>query len=239
MATKQKNLAIYMTCHHSPYAASRLPPVGDMFITLLSPVLPDWRLLVYDVVENQYPESLETIDAALITGSPASVYDDDEWIKQLHQRTRDLVDQQVPTVGVCFGHQMLASALDGRVERASAGWGLGLKPVHFARRDWMDPAHESLNLAHVHQDQVVEMPTGARRLAGDDFCPNAAFEIGDRVLTVQGHPEFTNHTLDVIIHEVDGRAPPEVCTKARASTAGSNDGTLFARWIAGFINKAR
>ena len=224
-----------MASHHTPYAAERLAPTGDIFLDLLRPAFPDWSLPVYDVVEQRYPDSLDDIDAVVITGSPASVYDNEPWISKLLDATREVAGRNIPIIGICFGHQVLAEALGGKVSRADVGWGLGIKPVDFEQREWMKPYRATLNLSHIHQDQVTQLPEGAERLAGDSFCPNAAFVIGKRAFAVQGHPEFTNDTLEVLTQELMEKAPPEVFSASLSSLRQRNDGPVLAQWIAQFL----
>ncbi|MEZ5904065.1 MAG: hypothetical protein R3C69_02820 [Geminicoccaceae bacterium] len=101
-------------------------------------------------------------------------------------------------VGICFGHQVLASALGARVEKAAVGWGVG--PHHYAieeRPGWMGPdqggaAPDGFTLNAMHQDQVLDLPPGARLVASSPFCPIAALAYGDHALSFQAHPEFDN-----------------------------------------------
>lgn len=132
----------------------------------------------------------------VITGSPSGVYESDPWIQQLIYWLRAL-KRDVPAVGICFGHQIMAQAWGGHVEKSDKGWGVGL---HEYRIEALDVWHkllgradagEAIRVAVTHQDQVVVKPDNALRLAGSDFTPNGALYYTDRkALSFQCHPEF-------------------------------------------------
>ena len=233
---RTRQLAIFMACHHSEYVRERVSGVGEMFLRLLQDKMPQWRCVIYDVVDQCYPADLKEVDGVVITGSPASVYDEQPWIKTLQQKTQQVIEEGIPLLGVCFGHQLIAQVLGGKVEKATVGWGLGIKPVPFTQTPWMSPWLKPLNLVHVHQDQVTRLPEGARCLAGDEFCPYESFAIADRILTVQGHPEFTNHTLEVLNEDLKTRGVSDSVLKNSASSLKKhNDGDVFAQWSAEFF----
>lgn len=173
----------------------------DLFGALLGPHRVE--LTVTHVDHGDQPHDTD-VDGWLISGSPASVYDDLPWIASTEDLVRRVVDAGQPVVGICFGHQLLAQALGGRVERAGVGWGAGIHTYDLAD-GWFadgtgpvdrDESHDhgdagTISLIASHQDQVVEMPDGARLAARTDHCPIAAFTIGAQVLSIQPHPEFT------------------------------------------------
>lgn len=168
----------------------------DLFGALLGPHRVE--LTVTHVDHGDQPHDTD-VDGWLISGSPASVYDDLPWIAPTEDLVRRVVDAGQPVVGICFGHQLLAQALGGRVERAGVGWGAGIYTYDLADGWYADgsrPADDkdgadTVSLIASHQDQVVEMPDGARLAARTDHCPIAAFTIGTQVLSIQPHPEFT------------------------------------------------
>ena len=107
---------------------------------------------------------------------------------------RRYIDAGVPTLGVCFGHQLLADVLGGRVQRNPNGWELGLTEVRLTGPGQRDPLlrdlPDPLQVLQTHQDAVTELPPGAVRLAGNAHTPNQAFAFGDHVRAVQFHPEM-------------------------------------------------
>jgi GMP synthase-like glutamine amidotransferase len=165
----------------------------DMFRELLREGDENLEFEVYDVRHGEYPEDIDEVDAYLITGSRHSVYDDLPWIPPLLEFIRELHRRRKKTLGICFGHQAVAHALGGLTEKADAGWGVGLHRHRFRERpSWFDDGELEFPILVTHQDQVTRNAEGARVLASSDFCPNAVCQIGDHMLTFQGHPEFLN-----------------------------------------------
>ena len=156
----------------------------------------------FDVRRDRYPRRIDDCDGYLITGSRASVYDDEPWIARLIGFVDELHNAGASTVGICFGHQLVAQALGGTVGRAPAGWGVGVHSWTVVRHEpWMRPAKREFRLLASHQDQIETLPPGARLLASSTFCPHAAFAIGDHMLALQGHPEFTKAYAEFLMHK--------------------------------------
>ncbi len=137
------------------------------------------------------PTSLADCDGWIVTGSRHSVYDGHAWIATAEEVVREAVADEVPLVGICFGHQLLAQALGGRVEKAAVGWRIGAQQYEATEPlPWLGGT-DPYTLIASHQDQVVEPPSDAVVWSSGDGCPVAGMRVGDRAWTVQGHPEFT------------------------------------------------
>ena len=148
-------------------------------------------LVVFDATVGDLPKDPSDCDAYIISGSASSVYDDEAWIRDLEEFVRDVARSDVPVFGICFGHQVLAEALGGTVERAENGWGIGVHTMRvIEERSWMDPQIESIDLMMSHQDQVVGLPNNAVVLGSSDHCENYLVEFTPIAVGIQGHPEF-------------------------------------------------
>jgi GMP synthase-like glutamine amidotransferase len=188
-------------------------------------LLPDVTIVPYDVWNGSLPSSPDECDAWLCGGSRASVYDELPWIPPLLAFVRSVRDAGRPYVGVCFGHQVLAAALGGRVERAAAGWGAG---AH--RLDVADGT--SLNLLFMHQDQVVALPPGGEVLASAEHCPVAMMRAAPAMVGIQPHPEFTTGFVARLLDDRELRIGAEKTAAARASlTSGPTDEAEAAQWM--------
>lgn len=197
------------------------------------------QLFEYRVTEGDFPADLHACDAYLVTGSPQGVYDADPWISELAAFLCRSYAAGQKLVGICFGHQLLAHSLGGRAEKSVNGWGMGLRQfaIH-ATPPWMTPALSTGQLYFCHQDQVVCLPTQAKQIAGDAFCPNTIFVMGNQVLGIQGHPEFSAAFMATLITALGPAAGATVATKAAATLpAGAPDAAIVAQWIVNFLEQ--
>jgi GMP synthase (glutamine-hydrolysing) len=132
-------------------------------------------------------------DGALVTGSPWSVVDPAPWMDGAAAWLLDAARSR-PVLGVCFGHQLLARALGGAVERNPGGREAGTREVRLTDAGRRDPLFagcpERLLVQQTHEDHVSLMPPGATTLAVNDFSPVQAFAVGDSIRCVQFHPEM-------------------------------------------------
>ena len=170
----------------------------------------------------------EDFDGYVLTGSASSVYDDVPWIAPAEDFVRAVVDRGIPVAGICFGHQLLAQALGGKVEKAPVGWGMGVHAYDLE----LDDGPTTMRLQAMHQDQVVALPEGARVWARSEHCPIAGFTVGDRVWTVQAHPEFSAPFAGALIDRRRPLVGDEWADAAAATLDDPTDHELVATWIA-------
>lgn len=178
-----------LTTGHAPDAMKDLGNYDALFRTLLDGH--GFEFENYDVVDGVFPGGVDAADGWLITGSKHGAYEPHDWIPPLEQFIRDAYAARVPVVGICFGHQIIAQALGGRVEKFAGGWAVGRKTYDFGG--------EPVALNAWHQDQVTVRPVGAEVIASNDFCENAALLYDDRIYSVQPHPEFDASFIDGLI----------------------------------------
>jgi GMP synthase-like glutamine amidotransferase len=212
----------------------------NMFRALLSPHVPGLDLVPYDVIGGELPAGPDACDAWVCPGSRHSVYEDLDWISEVSVFVRDVRDAGVPFAGICFGHQLLAQALGGRVDRAAGGWGAGTRRVTVDRHErWMDPPAASLALHFMHQDQVEVVPPGGVVLAHAEHCPVAVLRVGKSMVGVQAHPEFPAAYVDALLSDRVTRIGDAEVAAARASLAQPTDEVTVARWLAQVLAPAR
>ena len=182
----------------------------------------------WNVVDCEFPESPGDADGWLITGSRFAVYEDHSWIEPLASFVRDCYDAASPIAGICFGHQMLAHALGGKVEKFSEGWSVGLVEYKFK-------GHR-LKLNAWHQDQVVELPEGAEVIGSSHFCRNAMIAYGKKAISVQPHPEFDRRFLGQLIEKRGrGVVPEELLREAVRNLESPSDSARIASAISEFF----
>jgi GMP synthase-like glutamine amidotransferase len=195
------------------------------------------ELVTYDADLGHLPESVDECDGWITSPGRPSVTDDDQWIADTQAFVRAVVEAEQPFVGICFGHQLLAQAMGGRVERAADGWGVGAQTYEVvATEPWMTPAVPRFELIASHEDQVVALPPGAHLLATAEYCPNAMFALGDRAFGIQPHPELTAAHSTVLLAARRDLVGPARADAALATLDRPLDRDLVAGWIARFLS---
>lgn len=213
----------------------------DMFARLLSSVADDLEFFTRAALDGDVPDNPGDADAWLITGSRYGVYERHDWIVRLEGFVRQIVSAEVPLVGICFGHQVIASALGGEVVKSDKGWGVGHHDYTvIGSRSWMSSTPDQLTLNAVHQDQVVALPDGASVLATSPFCENAVIAYGDSALTFQPHPEFNDDfKRDLIRDRLEEIVPEERMQAGTKSLESAMTTDIAATWIVDFLSHAR
>lgn len=218
--------------------ANKFGRYPDMFEHLLGKTRAEFTFTACPVFQGAALPAPDSVDGVLITGSPAGVYDDLPWIAPLEEFIRSAMERKIPTIGVCFGHQLMVQALGGLVEKSGKGWGAG---VHtYSVTD--DAGYSALNgrqflsCAVSHQDQVITLPRGAQRLAGSAFCPFGLLTFAQGPgLSMQMHPEFSPEFGSTLLKARLDRIPPDVADLALLTYRQPSDQLVLIELIAEFF----
>jgi GMP synthase-like glutamine amidotransferase len=201
-----------------------------MFARMLGP---GFETETFNVEARELPSDPQAHAAYLITGSPAGVYEPLPWIEPLSEFIR--AADQAKVVGVCFGHQVMAEALGGHVEKSDKRWGAGLHRYDVVRPEpWMDGAQQ-VAIPASHQDQVVIQPPNTEVVCRSSFTPFAGLAWADRpAISFQFHPEFSPAFAKALIERRYDVVPdPDA---AIASLDAPNDNERVASWIRRFLS---
>lgn len=217
---------------------------GVMFARLFEQ-LPNWSnqhycYQHYYILDGHWPSDHNPCDVYLITGSKSGVYDTAPWIPKLINWIQRQYQLNVPLLGICFGHQILAHALGGNASQCDRGWGVGIRSISLNRLPSDTSVSETditaVSLIYSHQDQVDRLPADAQILLADEFCPYAAFEIPQRVLAFQGHPEFTSEYLQRLLPRRIKHIGAATLNAGLSSLDKAADDLLVAQWMINFID---
>jgi len=158
---------------------------------------------VFKVSDGRFPPSVSTTsweyDGIVISGSQTSVYDDRDWIHELTEWFRRAHAADVPTLGICWGHQFIAQTLGGRVVDTGE-YELGYETIE---RLGEDPVFRDVprrfTSFETHSDRVAELPAGATTLARNRFGVQA-FRLAS-AYGVQFHPEYDRETAEWVVRQ--------------------------------------
>jgi len=207
----------------------------DMVENLLQPCMPDHEFSTASVVQGESLPAPADYDGYIIMGSRHSVYDELPWIKPLQQFIREVTAQRIPLVGICFGHQIMAEALGGKVEAAKEGWILGVQEYSISG------GNKGIKSIAYHHDQIVLDPPDIDIIMKNESCANGACLYRDfPAFSMQPHPEFEKHfTTGLLNISRDGTVPEPLVDEALNAINTPIHQQRFAQAMAAvLLNKA-
>lgn len=188
--------------------------------------------------EKPIPASLDGYDGLIVLGGSMGPTDDEQapWLPATRALLAEGVKQQIPTLGICLGAQLMATALGGHVRTNPVGPEVGLHSVEFSRDAVGDPLFGELNESSVpvvqwHWLEADQLPEGATLLASSAGCQNQAFRVGPCAWGVQFHPEALSATAgDWAADDTAGLAELELEADAVVATVRDADPELTKIW---------
>jgi GMP synthase-like glutamine amidotransferase len=200
-----KRFGVLLCAPDQGYLQKRYGGYFTLFANMLSEPGETWDL--FRVVDGQFPatEDLCKYHGFVVTGSRYDAHGNDVWILKLCHLLQTLNTMGTKILGICFGHQVLCRALGGNIGRASVGWDIGLRKITVC--DKLSAKYSGLEIPSMisiiecHQDNVYKVPSGAEILASSGKTNIEMFSLGDNILGIQGHPEYT---IDILFHLIDG-----------------------------------
>ncbi|KAL0064544.1 hypothetical protein AAF712_008489 [Marasmius tenuissimus] len=258
-SSKRVKIALFLCDTPIPVVLAAHGDYTNIFRTLLESTLPpNFELVLdpYDVVNKmEYPDDdkLKEYDAIMLTGSAANAYDKIPWTTKLISYIARVSDPstsphpQLRVVGICFGHQIVALAVGGICERTpGAKWEIGPTPISLTPlgKEVFGVEGDELNIQEMHRDYVPSVPPQFHLLGSTDATMNQGMVryFGDsvsrdpiqiQILTVQGHPEFTEPIVSEVLKTRHATGVVDDATKDDATRRKDwrNDGKIVARAV--------
>jgi glucosinolate gamma-glutamyl hydrolase len=251
LSRNTKRFAVLVTGHPMDSIKKSFGDYGKMISDALRSEGEEW--ISYNVVDDQFPsdEEIRSFDGILLSGSKHDAHANDPWIQKLRKLVVDCATnfQDKKIVGICFGHQLIANALGGVSGRSNCGWEVGIKHIQVSDRfkqifnDYQEVLNgmqgNSFKILEVHQDQVLELPDGAELLASSANTKVEMFSWGKNVLCVQGHPEFNEQIVKMIVDaRKDEVIPTEIAATAVHSLSQGTDNSSLRLLLKKFLHSS-
>jgi len=190
----------------------------------------------YDCKRGQFPTNINEYDFYITTGSKASVYDGLDWVQELILFIQQLDIKKKKLIGICFGHQLIAMAREGKVEKSEKGWGVGIAQNRVvANPQWMSKKTSEINILVSHKDQIVKLPVDTLLIAESDFCPFFVVQWGKHFLSIQGHPEWSSDYARAMMNDRRGIIPSDTIDAGISSLQVAPQNDVFVEWIMDFV----
>jgi GMP synthase (glutamine-hydrolysing) len=221
-----------------PSVRERFGDYTDWFGRLIAPRA---AFRVTRPYEQKLPD-LAGFDGVLMTGSPRSVTEHEPWMDEAAAYLLDAARTR-PVLGVCFGHQLLARALGGRVERNPRGREAGTVEVSLTEEGTRDSLFHgspgTIAVQQTHEDHVPELPPGATLLATNAMSPIQAYAVGDALRCVQFHPEIdadrSRFLNEVRRERLDQQAPGGSCAVLGSIRVTPEGERVLQNWLTRFV----
>jgi len=208
----------------------------SMIKALFDSVMPNIKYEIFEAFARDLPDTIEENAIYVIPGSRADAYDDAPWLVELRHFIEDLHEDKAKMIGICFGHQLIAESLGGRVEKAVVGYGLGVRESEFYNQQIANCfTSGKLSSYYFHQDQVVILPPDSIPLATSSFCPIEGFTIGKHIITVQGHPEYDAAYMRFILKNHSNELSEIARMRALKTLQEETNGTEIVKYMLDFL----
>lgn len=188
---------------------------------------------VHMPADNEMEALKKRISGIVISGSRHNSYDNTPWILNTLKTIKAAYEHGIKMAGICFGHQLIARALGGEVALNPAGWEIAVTTTKIDSSVGLFPSMEVLRLQQMHRDYVSKAPPGCTVFLSNDNCAIQGMYMKDRYISVQGHPEFNQTTVETLVDTRVklGIVPEEYGRDAFARAKDPHDGVIVAKAI--------
>lgn len=192
----------------------------------------DKNIVIINAQENEKLPTLTKNDAVILTGSHSMVTQEESWSLEVEKWLPKLIDEEVPLLAICYGHQLLAKSLGGVSGYHENGIEIGSVDINLeenAKNDEIFSKLQNSFKAHtIHSQTVIKLPKNATRLAFNNHDKNHAFRVGNCAWGVQFHPEFDKNIMNLYIKEVAKKKDLDV-KKLSSFSENTNVATIILK----------
>ena len=199
----------------------------------------DW--VTWGVTQVPGESSVEGLDAVILSGSPRDAWVDDPFNDRMLDLVGDVLERQLPFLGVCYGHQILCRRLGARVGRHPAGLQLGPTVVTLSKEGRKDGLFRGIDQEFEalsgHADCVAEVPEDAVLLASSEDTSIEVVRAGETAYGVQFHPEMDAEVLQYLWRPRIGDWADRVSFDLPSRIASIRDTPQATRILTNFIDQ--
>ena len=150
---------------------------------------------------------------------------------------KDIYDSEKKFIGICFGHQLIAESLGGKVEKHENGYLIGIHEFRFIEHlSWMKPAADTYKILMLCQDEISVLPKGSLVLSASADCAIGMFTVGKNFLGIQGHPDFSKEFNRAVFESRVDRIGSEKIEIARNTLNDEPSKALLIAYLQNFIS---
>ncbi|KAH6887412.1 class I glutamine amidotransferase-like protein [Thelonectria olida] len=199
--------------------------------------IPEVRITKWNVVEGQSYPDLAEVDAIFLTAGRYSAYDDYPWAFRLMGLIQKAYEKEIPMLAICYGHQILARALGGKVTINPKGSELSVTSIDLTPQGADLFGVKSLNVHQMHLDAVVELPPGMDIIGSSSRCDVQLLYQKGRVFGIQGHPEANSFVIKESLKArlCQNLIDSDTYHDAMSQADRVHDGKLFSRVVPRFL----
>jgi GMP synthase (glutamine-hydrolysing) len=177
----------------------------------------DAEVVEFDCSAGRLPETVD-FDGGVVTGSRASVYWDERWIADLKTYVGNAVAADLPLLGVCYGHQLLADVMGGLVEPMNE-YEIGYREVQHDGGVLLEGIDPEFTVFTTHSDRVTRLPPGADLIAANEYGIHGFRK--DSVFAVQFHPEYDIETATRVTNGKETLSDEKLARALNSITEGN------------------